>query len=494
MDTGTEATASDTVLVPETNSDVLAEELAVKVDILPGANTTDPNTTDSSNAEETVESSTCVNADSSATNGGNATGVSESNAVSRLSSFWTQWTQPTPNTLEQPVVIQGHEYTVSTEFELKVNAIINLTYRFDFEPIPKHAHGPTPVGFLPNMIFSKGLYHNFSRNVANLISTEAFTNDVGWGCMIRTSQSLLANSLRQFAGESVDENTLLGYFRDNSQAPFSLHNFIQVAGESPLQVKPGEWFGPNAASLSIKRLTNSLRLWGPLPKVDVMISEASDMYDDRVKAAFSKVDVAGLLVLFPVRLGIDKINSVYHSSLLHLLSIPQSAGIAGGKPSSSFYFVGCQGTELIYLDPHYPQSSNTDDINQLNKSYHPRNYQRLDITGLDPSMMIGINLCNWDDYTAFKQSCAENSNKIIYFQENAPPQSVSDPSMPRQRKNSEFVLITSDDYEEDFVTIDNDQSEFIDIKDEVEETEGNERDTEVLVSDAVEEIVMVEEG
>ncbi|KAJ7925749.1 hypothetical protein B0H13DRAFT_2314157 [Mycena leptocephala] len=39
------------------------------------------------------------------------------------------------------------------------------------------------------------------------------------------------------------------------------------------------------------------------------------------------------------------------SSLLY--TFPWSVGIAGGRPSSSYYFVGAQGGGLLYLDPHH---------------------------------------------------------------------------------------------------------------------------------------------
>lgn len=43
--------------------------------------------------------------------------------------------------------------------------------------------------------------------------------------------------------------------------------------------------------------------------------------------------------------------------LLDILKIPQFNGMIGGKPSKALYFVGADGEDLIYLDPHYVQSS-----------------------------------------------------------------------------------------------------------------------------------------
>lgn len=41
------------------------------------------------------------------------------------------------------------------------------------------------------------------------------------------------------------------------------------------------------------------------------------------------------------------------NNLQLLYTFPQSVGIAGGRPSSSYYFVGAQADNLFYLDPHH---------------------------------------------------------------------------------------------------------------------------------------------
>lgn len=50
-----------------------------------------------------------------------------------------------------------------------------------------------------------------------------------------------------------------------------------------------------------------------------------------------------------------QVNPRYVPQLQSLLQWPQSAGIVGGRPSSSLYFVGFQGHQVIYLDPHEVQ-------------------------------------------------------------------------------------------------------------------------------------------
>ncbi|TRM57351.1 hypothetical protein BD626DRAFT_574659 [Schizophyllum amplum] len=60
-----------------------------------------------------------------------------------------------------------------------------------------------------------------------------------------------------------------------------------------------------------------------------------------------------VLVLLGLRLGLDAVNPIYYETIKQLYTFPQSLGIAGGRPSSSYYFVGAQAGDLFYLDPHH---------------------------------------------------------------------------------------------------------------------------------------------
>lgn len=55
-----------------------------------------------------------------------------------------------------------------------------------------------------------------------------------------------------------------------------------------------------------------------------------------------------VLILIPLRLGLEAINSVYFDPLQKFFQMPQSVGIIGGKPRAAFYFVGLQRKFCIF--------------------------------------------------------------------------------------------------------------------------------------------------
>ncbi|KAJ6514099.1 hypothetical protein DFH09DRAFT_1374099 [Mycena vulgaris] len=51
--------------------------------------------------------------------------------------------------------------------------------------------------------------------------------------------------------------------------------------------------------------------------------------------------------------GLDGVNPIHYETIKLLYTFPQSVGIAGGRPSSSYHFVGAQGGGRFYLDRHH---------------------------------------------------------------------------------------------------------------------------------------------
>lgn len=78
---------------------------------------------------------------------------------------------------------QGEDNGWPAAFLDDVEARIWLTYRSNFPPIPK-SNDPKATTAM-----------SFSTRLKNLGSQGGFNSDTGWGCMIRSGQSLLANAL-----------------------------------------------------------------------------------------------------------------------------------------------------------------------------------------------------------------------------------------------------------------------------------------------------------
>ncbi|KAJ7312443.1 hypothetical protein DFH08DRAFT_1044498 [Mycena albidolilacea] len=60
-----------------------------------------------------------------------------------------------------------------------------------------------------------------------------------------------------------------------------------------------------------------------------------------------------VLLLLGIRLRPDGVNPVCYKTIKMFYTLPQSVGLAGGRPSSSYYFVGVEGDGIFYLDPHH---------------------------------------------------------------------------------------------------------------------------------------------
>ncbi|POS76635.1 cysteine protease ATG4 [Diaporthe helianthi] len=295
-----------------------------------------------------------------------------------------------------------------------------MTYRSNFEPIARSSDPKASASL------------SFAMRLKSLADQSGFPSDTGWGCMIRSGQSLLANTLsicqlgrdwRRGTAER-EERELLARFADDPRAPYSIHNFVRH-GAVACGKYPGEWFGPSATARCIQALASSnepsLRVYstGDLP----------DVYEDSFMAV-AKPDGETFhptLILVGTRLGIDKINQVYWESLTATLQLPQSVGIAGGRPSQSHYFVGSQragdnaepGSYLFYLDPHFtrPALPFHEDVERYSKedidSCHTRRLRRLHVREMDPSMLIGFLIRDEEDWDTWKDSVRYVQGKAV---------------------------------------------------------------------------------
>ncbi|KAG9731119.1 putative cysteine protease atg4, partial [Aureobasidium melanogenum] len=227
--------------------------------------------------------------------------------------------------------------------------------------------------------------------------------------MIRSAQSLLANTLQILdlgrdwrKGDQTDaERRLLALFADDPSAPFSIHRFVEH-GTKACGKHPGEWFGPSAAARCIKALVDS----HPSSGLRVYIRpDDSSVYEDSLMSIARAPDGSfqPTLILLGTMLGIRGVTPSYREAIKAALRLPQSVGIAGGRPSSSHYFIGTQADHLFYLDPHttrplLPASPSEVDI----ASCHTRRLRLIPLEEMDPSMLLGFLLRNEEDWTNWK--------------------------------------------------------------------------------------------
>ncbi|KAF8258085.1 hypothetical protein EI94DRAFT_1755794 [Lactarius quietus] len=123
----------------------------------------------------------------------------------------------------------------------------------------------------------------------------------------------------------------------------------------------GQWFGPSTTAGAIKSLVQSF----PDASLGISVAVDSQVFQTDVYLAshpptqspcprkLSRWGGRGVVVLIGIQLGIDGANPIYYETIKALYSFLQSVGIAGGRPSSSYYFVGSQADNLFYLDPHH---------------------------------------------------------------------------------------------------------------------------------------------
>ncbi len=134
-----------------------------------------------------------------------------------------------------------------SEFLDDLESRIWLTYRNNFSLIPKSSNPAAASGM------------SFTTKLRNLGSQGGFSSDTGWGCMIRSGQSLLANTISilrlgrhwRRGRQDMEHRDLISLFADTPEAPFSIHKFVEHGAEA-CGKHPGEWFGPSATARCIQ--------------------------------------------------------------------------------------------------------------------------------------------------------------------------------------------------------------------------------------------------
>lgn len=296
-------------------------------------------------------------------------------------------------------------FTTNSEIPEEIlNAIrskLNFTYRTNFEPIERAPDGSSPINPLIMLRINP---MDAIENIFN--NRECFFTDVGWGCMIRTGQSLLGNALQRvkstvkdqpYIYEMDDTKEITDLFKDNTKSAFSLQNFVKC-GRIYNKIAPGEWFGPATTATCIRYLIQENPCYG-IEACYISVS-SGDIFKENIQGMIDRYPNGNILILLGIKLGLDSVHERYWGEIKTMLESPFSVGIAGGRPSSSLYFFGYFDDTLLFFDPHNSQTALIDDFDE---SCHTENFGKLNFSDLDPSMLLGFLLpCSkWDEFQEF---------------------------------------------------------------------------------------------
>lgn len=323
----------------------------------------------------------------------------------------------------------------------KFKKVLKISYKSDFPGLKIATEDGSDENITCKNYSLNVLYTGGIKTYVNNSSKEnGYTTDIGWGCMIRSTQTLLANALRILWEESEnkyikDEEKLVeicSVFKDEYKYPLSIHN-ITYLGKTMYNVNVGDWFGPSIASQCIQTILKNCenKLVKSLISECLVTIDSGNIYEDEVERAINEKhnENSSVLILLCVRLGIDKINDKFFVSLLDLFNRNflgntnncNFVGIAGGKPFKSLYFFDVDDlSNLIYVDPHFVTSYKTleNDDEQLLQDFQDN--AKLNFTTvqeLDPSMCIGFTIKSLDGLRSLK-SLLKN-NEIIKFENKA---------------------------------------------------------------------------
>ncbi|XP_045158579.2 cysteine protease atg4da-like [Mercenaria mercenaria] len=321
----------------------------------------------------------------------------------------------------------------------------------DDDPEPGEVIHTPPSMELFKQDFQSRLWFTYRRDFQVLPQTK-FTTDCGWGCMLRSSQMMLAQAfICHFLGrdwrvhnQTKEQETfyrqIIQWFGDSlsDQSPFSLHHLVELGKVFGKQ--PGEWYGPSSVAYIIRDAVIKASTSQPVLK-DVCVyvaqdctvykqdimemcstrprnltsSDDSDKQDNGCSSQISSSSSQNnrdwkrsVIIFIPVRLGGEEFNPIYSPCIKNLMAQESCLGIIGGKPKHSLYFIGWQEDKLIYLDPHFCQ----DYVDILKRdfkieSFHCFSPRKVSLSKMDPSATVGFYCRTKEDFDRFVEHAEE---------------------------------------------------------------------------------------
>ena len=214
--------------------------------------------------------------------------------------------------------------------------------------------------------------------------------------------------LKKYLKEKIEKNEYKKSEIQSIDPPFSIHK-ICILGEI-FGRTCGEWFSdfelpriydminttfniiPN---LSIMHFNTNIEINTVLEKcfekeedVDNPDLFKNNYYINNKKEKFKFKKMGAIYV--SVRLGVSNISSEYYPSIKKLFDCKQFLGFIGGKVDSASYFFGYSDDNLLYLDPHINQQSDSYLDDKTKDTYINKTVYELEFKSLQCAFTAGF--------------------------------------------------------------------------------------------------------
>ncbi|CAM9319132.1 unnamed protein product [Ectocarpus sp. 8 AP-2014] len=185
---------------------------------------------------------------------------------------------------------------------------------------------------------------------------------------------------------------------------------------------------------------------------DPLLNPGSGEGENPLEKAWS----SAVVLLVPLRLGLDELSAGYIPSLLETLRVPQSLGFLGGRPNHAIFFIGAQGNTLTGLDPHTTQPAADMGEGFPSERYvhslHCQSAVSMDVHRIDPSLALAFYLPDRATFEDLIKRIGET---------NPPPFSVE---QTRPDYEGEMGLAFMINQRDDDGTTDDDDDEYVFVK------------------------------
>ena len=220
--------------------------------------------------------------------------------------------------------------------------------------------------------FESRILLTYRRNIDGLYT---LTSDAGWGCTIRSTQMLVAQSLsslllgsdwRISSREHMDiYKDILSNFLDIPSAALSIHKIVDF-GQTNLGIIPGNWFGPDGAIVAVTRLWNSRHQ--PNHHIGAINFRNGEVSSSVIRNALSS-HTGGLMILVSLVKGSGDMSPEHKDQVLVLFKNKYFQGMVGGDISRAFYIPAASVDYLYNLDPHIIQPALVNPNDNIDQPY-----------------------------------------------------------------------------------------------------------------------------